>query len=144
MYTKYNHCNPVRTNQTAIPESSRIMKTHCSTVWVTTFTGVPSDDQILHQSTVSRVQKIQVPLNLGTTPAFVPVENRPASQTTANLANTVQRIESNPYNPDTRFSVYFPAPPVPYECPERLPNPVYQTSTADCLPLRRFQGSSGV
>jgi hypothetical protein len=31
---------------------------------------------------------------------------------------------------------------LPYICPERIPNNAPKPSTADCVPIRRFQGSA--
>jgi hypothetical protein len=72
----------------------------------------------------------------------VDVQNVPASVTSAQRATTILKQESDPYDPKTRFAAYFPPAPLPYICPERIPNNLPKGSTADCVPLRRFQGSA--
>jgi hypothetical protein len=73
---------------------------------------------------------------------IVDVGTTSASQTIAQKKNAVIFRESDPYNPATRFNKYFPAPPIPYQCPERIPNNDPKPSTAPCLPIQRFQGST--
>jgi hypothetical protein len=72
----------------------------------------------------------------------VTVQNIPASVTTSQRVTEILTRESDPYNPNTRFAAYFPPAPLPYICPERIPNNAPKGSTADCIPLRRFQGSA--
>jgi hypothetical protein len=50
-------------------------------------------------------------------------------------------LANNPYDPATRFSQYFPPAPLPYVCPERIPNNDPKPSTRECIPITRFIGS---
>jgi len=156
MYTKYNRCPPPRkliiercpphyiskldnTQPGAIPESVRTTAWHCSTaiVNVTNFLEYNSSC-----TTVIGTQKVIVPVAPGNPPPVVNVVNTPASVTSAQRVTEILTKESDPYNPETRFAAYFPPAPMPYICPERIPNNAPKPSTADCLPIRRFQGSA--
>jgi hypothetical protein len=93
-------------------------------------------------ATMLGTQKVIVPVAAGTHPPIVNVGNTAASVTSAQRMTETLTQESDPYNPDTRFAAYFPPAPLPYICPERIPNNDPKPSTADCLPIRRFQGSA--
>ena len=157
MYTKYNICqhpqkrifethissryiSPIDNTQPgAPPESVRTAAWHCSTavVCVTNFVEYNSSC-----TTVVGTKKVIVPVAPGNPAPVVNVQNVPASVTCAQRVTQVLTKESDPYNPETRFAAYFPPAPMPYICPERIPNNDPKPSTADCLPIRRFQGSA--
>jgi hypothetical protein len=84
-------------------------------------------------------QKIYAPFSSS---APVVVGTVPASATVRKTVEQIKRNEVDPYNPVTRFSKYFPAPPLPYVCPERLPSKEPIPSTPECIPIQRFQGSA--
>ena len=92
--------------------------------------------------TVAATEQLRVPVYPGNTPPVVPVQTMPASITTQQRAISVAAVESDPYNPATRFSQYFPAPPIPYICPERLPNNGPKPSTRPCVGFTRFASSA--
>lgn len=159
MYTKYNCCPQPRplaraaasccippnvskldnTQPGAIPESVRVGKWNCSTatVSVTNFVEYTSSC-----TTVVGTKKVSVPVPAGSPPPVVTVANIPASVTSAQRVTEILTKQSDPYNPETRFAAYFPPAPLPYICPERIPNNDPKPSSADCLPIRRFQGSA--
>lgn len=156
MYTKYNCCPPSRprplivtnccnpkyvskidnTQPGAIPESVRIANSswNCSTatVCVQNLVGIQS-------TCVTPIGKTKISVPVTSAPPVITVRNVPASVT---IEQRVRELETNPYNPETRFAAYFPPAPLPYICPERIPNNDSKPSTADCLPIRRFQGSA--
>lgn len=152
MYSKYKHC-AVRTGRAlaantelcdtlctpgiadpgAIPESARMTAEQCATMVVTTLAHTPC-------SAANRVTQ-DVPVVPGSSIPVMPVMSIPASVTIQQKAADAVFNESNPYDPATRFSQYFPAPPLPYVCPERIPTNEPKPSTAPCLPIQRFQGS---
>lgn len=156
MYTKYNCCagalpprtaapitNTYRIDNTqpgAIPESIRVSKWNCSTAVV----SVPNVAAYQSSSTVleNGTAKVNVPVPSGSPAPLVTVQNKPASRTVAQRVSELALNQSDPYNPETRFAAYFPPAPMPYICPERIPNNDTKPSTADCLPIRRFQGSA--
>ena len=133
MYKKY--CCTTRSppgGGGAIPESARMGSRACNTVWLTTTTPSACGTTTTSTQLVPVTASSQIP--------FVDVGNTPASVTTALRANGLSLTASDPYNPATRFSQYFPpAPPAPV-CPERLPNPV-RPRTTPCLPNRRAMTS---
>ena len=135
-----------------IPESARVMKEVCKEV-ILTITPVvdcsyQSNDQSTSENPVPNISttlsynKILVPTMIGYPIPLQVVEAKAASKTTQQRALSVTQQESDSYNPDTRFSQYFPAPPIPYQCPERIPNNYPLPSTAPCLPIQRFQPST--
>lgn len=142
------HCSySNKGNQSYNPESLRIKNIQCglATATVTTAVtcvqlsqtngqGLPS----IHTST----NRVNIPVIPGSVVPSVNVGTIPASATVANKSKIILSQESNPYNPDTRFRQYFPTPPIPYQCPERIPNNYPKPSTIPCLPIQRFQGSS--
>ncbi len=144
----------------AIPESQRISNSTCDTSWVTvpsplTYSTVPpelSRRQALYMSTITTIdlsgsqpsvvdngsyQRIQ-----GSFDAAVAVGTVPASATLRRTAQQIQIVESDPYNPVTRFTKYFPPAPLPYVCPERLPSNEPLPPATECIPPQRFQGSA--
>ena len=140
MYPKYNRCPPKAKlidtpacclGQTsspgpgAIPESVRVASEQCNKAWLTT----PDS-------------KLNVTVIPGTPPPYAVVQSVPASVTTRNNALTTVALSVDPYNPATRFSQYFPPPPIPAPCPVRpqviQPPPL----NINCVPVTRFKGSS--
>ena len=142
------HCSySNKGNPSYNPESLRIANKQCglATATVTTTTtcvqltkpvgqGLPGN----HTST----NRVNIPVIPGSAVPSVNVGTTPASATVTNKSRTILSQESNSYNPDTRFRQYFPTPPIPYQCPERIPNNYPKPSTTPCLPIQRFQGSS--
>lgn len=140
MYQKYNRCPsnakrivtkeccpvPPSPGPGAIPESARMASDQCSSLWLTTEAG----------------QKIQVPFIPGTPPAYATVQSVPASVTTRQNATTTVALSADPYNPATRFSQYFPPPPIPLPCPVRPQVIQPPPMPAQCVPITRFKGSS--
>lgn len=159
MYTKYT-CPPIRkqlaevsrpccikpkpsqienTRPGALPESVRISSWPCSTAIVYSPNTVAANTSSV---TCIGPTKIEIPVPAGSPAPIVTVQTVPASVTLRQRVATILDNESNPYNPATRFAAYFPPAPIPYECPERIPNNLPKPSTADCVPIRRFQGSA--
>jgi hypothetical protein len=158
MYAKYNCCLPPRrlnvvsncctpsyvskldnTQPGAKPESVRMGNWNCSTaiVSVNNFEEYTSSC-----TTFIGTKQVIVPVPTGTAVPIVNISNTPASVTSAQRAKEILARESDSYNPQTRFAAYFPPAPLPYICPERIPNNYSKPSTADCIPIRRFQGSA--
>lgn len=164
MYSKYNYCPPqtggnsipycppqrITSEKSAIPESARMIAQQCSTVYVTTLAG-PNycTNELLSTNTSSgssgstapRVQKITVPVAKGAPLPIVEVGTIPQSVLIQQKAAEVMLTNSNPYNPATRFAEYFPPAPIPYVCPERIPNNFPQPSTRPCIDVTNFRGS---
>jgi hypothetical protein len=161
MYTKYNTCPPQprplqrvsgapcihprpvtfdNTKPGAIPESVRAAAWQCSTATVCVANAVEYGPAC--PTTLSGATKVSVPVPAGSSAPVVTVQNVPASATVAQRARESLERESNPYNPQTRFAAYFPPAPLPYICPERIPNNDSKGSTRECVPLSRFQGSA--
>jgi len=123
----------------ALPESVRISSWPFSTAIVYSPNTI-----ITNTSSIVTIgpRKLEIPVPSGSPAPIVTVQNIPTSVTLRQRVATILDNESNPYNPNTRFAAYFPPAPIPYECPERIPNNLPKPSTADCLPIRRFQGSA--
>lgn len=143
MYCSYS----IGGNQIYNPESARIASSRCAMATATV--TVPAsgscavtNPQSNSQPSFTPSNRVQIPVLPGSAPPAVNVGTTPASLTMLQAARTVLSQESNPYNPDTRFRQYFPTPPIPYQCPERIPNNFPKSSTKPCLPIQRFQGSS--
>jgi hypothetical protein len=117
------YVKPIVGRGNSLPESARVAAETCSNV------------------VVDHVQITVVP-NTPIPP--VPVRTVPASNTTAAAAQAVILQETNPYVPATRFSQYFPAPPLLYVVPRtmRVPNNDPKPSTRECIPNRRFQSTA--
>jgi hypothetical protein len=122
----------------AIPESVRIANNwNCSTATVSV------QNLVEFQSTcVTSIGKTKISVPVTSSPPVIVVKNVPASVTMEHRVRELETNISNPYDPETRFAAYFPPAPLPYICPERIPNNESKPSTADCLPIRRFQGSA--
>jgi hypothetical protein len=150
---KYNHCCPqqkrtptpclsppiVSRGPGAIPESLRINKSVCGGAWVSVPVGTtecPAAQPYVSTIDAGNIQKSFIPVNPGSPMPQVNVGTVPASTTSR------QRGEAaSGNNPANRFAVYFPAPPIPYQCPERLPSLEPMPSTRPCLPPVLFHGS---
>lgn len=121
----------------------RMLASVCPTA-IITVPSAPNDCTVVNTSSVTKAatEKIVVPVYPGNTPPVVPVQTMPASITTQQRALSVTAVESDPYNPATRFAQYFPAPPIPYICPERIPNNYPLPSTRPCVGFTRFASSA--
>ncbi len=152
---------PVMPGSGAIPESQRIANKSCDASWITvptpiTYTTVPSElstSQAVYMSTLGLQTSESVAITIVDTGAYQRIQGIgatapvtagtvPASATLRRLTQQAQINESDPYNPITRFTKYFPPAPLPYVCPERLPSNEPLPSTAECIPIQRFQGSA--
>jgi hypothetical protein len=71
---------------------------------------------------------------------YVTVGTIPARITTQQAATAAIASANDPYNPATRFTQYFPPAPLPYICPERIPNNL-PIPTSVCIPVTRYEGS---
>ena len=145
MTTKYNYkcCKPQFTSAVygqccfprsaagpgAIPESDRMQKQQCPTMMVTTLTASCSGS--------IEKERIIVP-----TTAPQPILNVSSSAYTRIKTQEVLNAASDPYNPATRFAQYFPPAPVPYECPERIPNNIPIGPETPCIPAIPYKGSA--
>ena len=139
---------PIQNSETSgIPESMRLQQKVCSQATVTINTNMPypqPDTFVPFQPDPppsDAPNKILVPTSIGVPIPLVTVGTKSASRSQQERAYNIIFRQTNPYNPDTRFNQYFPPPPIPYVCPERLPSNDPLPSTAPCLPLQRFQGS---
>jgi hypothetical protein len=63
-----------------------------------------------------------------------------ASFTVTNRAAQVVAAANNPYNPNTRFSQYFPPAPIPYCPPVKYVIADTLPSVNTCRPIQRFTG----
>jgi hypothetical protein len=141
MYSKYNRCchnPPISTNKlckpvisfaTTMTESERMVKNRCSEYYV----KPPS----AAKCATDNQPQIVIPATNSTVP-YVEVKNVPASATISLNALTT---EIDAYDPVNRFRKYFPPPPIPYQCPERIPNNYPKPSTQPCFSVARYQGS---
>jgi hypothetical protein len=153
---KYNHCCPqqklvptpclsppiVSRGPGAIPESMRTNKSVCGGAWVSVpvgTTGCPVAQPYVSTVSTGNIQKSLIPVTPGSPMPQVNVGTVPASTTSRQRGEATNT--SDPYDPATRFAVYFPTPPIPYQCPERLPSLDPKPSTRPCLPPRLFHGS---
>jgi hypothetical protein len=148
MYKRYNHncsipvnnmrsiplCEPMPSpGPGAVPESTRIAVEPCTTAWVAATPKSVCDPQ---------PTKTQVAVIPGMPYPIVDVVTVAASKTIQQQKQALENLTSDPYNPATRFSQYFPAPPIPYCPPTRVPNNDPKPSTQPCRTVVRFQGSS--
>lgn len=141
MYSKYNRCGPRVAPQPSLSESERIAIQHCDTMYVTTLAG-PDVTTSGVCNTDSQKIRVEVPFITSASIPYVPTSTTPASLTTQQRVENIKILESNPYDPATRFRKYFPPAPLPYICPERIPNNDTKPSTNPCLPIQRFRGSA--
>jgi hypothetical protein len=118
-YNSQGYCPPVVGQGSAITESARVSSNVCPRCVIN---GVVTN----------------------TPPVLVPVQTTPASQTTQALARATLLQQSDPYNPATRFSQYYP----PASIPEVITsttiiskmNPV--TSVNQCRPFVRYESTA--
>jgi hypothetical protein len=148
MYNRTMRCAPTQTRRPVIPfcepvvglgsgavaESVRIAE-KCETAWVTVPAGGSGCDA------ARGMVKLSVPVVNNELPVIT-VGTLPASATIQQRVNAIAMLESDPYNPATRFRQYFPPAPLPYVCPERIPNNDPKPSTRECLPIQRFKTSA--
>ena len=136
------YCPPTQSPGSAIPESARI-KQQCPNAIVTTQIG-PSCEHASTNPTsgdpVSQTVRVIVPVPVGGPIPYVNVGTVPARITTQQAANATIVTSYDPYNPETRFRQYFPPAPLPYICPERIPNNL-PIPTSVCIPVTRYEGS---
>lgn len=160
MFPKFNHCGIERTHPVritgccsptptvgpgAVPESIRMLSQSCGEAIVTTQFYTPAGyDALRTMSTMSTTMymcsdtervKILVPVPEGSRPPVVQVGTVPASVTTQQRATDVGL---NRYDPVKRFAQYFPPAPLPYICPERIPNNLPLPKETVCLPNTPF------
>lgn len=120
----------------AIPESMRMLEQQCRTAIVTVQEG-PSCS-----STGSTSQTVRVEMRVPSAAPmpYVEVGTIPASVTTQQNTTAVIQTAYDQYDPTTRFRQYFPPAPLPYVCPERIPNNL-PIPTNVCIPVTRYEGS---
>lgn len=170
MYRRYNHCSPASSytptwppytspqcpplptyNPRSIPyipgpstmaglytiqpESVRMVQDQCSTMFLTV------QNTISPCQPVGLTRVIQVPVIPGAPLPVATVGTVPASLTTQQQTQALLLVQSDPYNPTTRFAQYFPTPPLPYCPPARLPTNEPPAPLFPCVPTQRFQGS---
>jgi len=141
--TSVPFCPPVQCQGSAIPESARVIADQCPQAWVTTIAGPTCEaDATLTGTGVVTTRRILVPVAPAAPIPIVPVGTIPARLTTQQRATEAIFNANDPYNPSTRFAQYFPPAPLPYICPERIPNNDPKPSTNICLPPQRYQGSA--
>jgi hypothetical protein len=136
-------CPPPPSPGSAIPESARMAKQLCRTAIVTTQRGPACESASSNPTAgepVSQTVRVVVPVPPGGPMPFVEVGTVPARITTQQAATAVVGTAYDPYNPATRFRQYFPPAPLPYVCPERIPNNL-PIPTSICIPVTRYEGS---
>ena len=119
----------------SIPESMRMLAQQCPTAVVTTQEG-PSCATGPASKTVREVVRVDPAAPM----PYVEVGTVPARITTQQNATAVIQAGYDQYNPATRFRQYFPPAPLPYVCPERIPNNL-PIPTSVCVPVTRYEGS---
>lgn len=143
-------------------ESERMASQVCATAWVTSPAAPASYDtigagivlnnmsgvQIECQTSIpwtgstQPTQRIQVPVIPSQGPPVVVLGSQPASVALQQKTAVRRLMESDPFNPTTRFAQYFPPAPVPAPCVVRLPNTNPPVPLIPCIPPTRFQGST--
>jgi hypothetical protein len=157
MYAKYRPCpQPQQLAKTsvpfcppaqapgpgAIPESTRMIRDQCPSAWVTTYQGPAAGETCgAPESLTTRTVRVQIPVALSAPMPYVEVGTTPASVTLQQTQTNTIAAASNPYDPATRFAQYFPPAPIPYICPERIPNNLPLPPDV-CVPITRFKGST--
>lgn len=134
---KYNPCAP------GIANNKRLFGPYVKPVVGQGSANTESSRMIAEQCTNIVVNHVPLTIAPSTAPPFVPVQTTPASVTTAALSQAVILKETNPYVPATRFSRYFPAPPLEYMPPSmfRVPNN-YPLPSTRCPPTFRLYQST--
>jgi hypothetical protein len=138
------YCPPVNSPGQAIPESARIAEQQCSPAVVTTQIGPSCVDSTTTPNSgapVSQTVRVLVPVPRAGPMPYVNVGTVPARITTQQAATAAVESSYDPYNPATRFRQYFPPAPLPYICPERIPNNL-PIPTSVCIPVTRYEGSA--
>lgn len=133
------YCPPPQSPGSAKPESARLAEQQCRLAIVTTQIGPPATTTD-SCSFVSETTRVIVPVPASAPMPYVPVGTVPARITTQQAASAAVFAASDPYNPATRFRQYFPPAPLPYICPERIPNNL-PIPTSVCIPVTRYEGS---
>jgi len=143
-------------------ESERMASEMCPTAWMTiscppascdtigagtvlnATAGIPIEYRTAIPWTGCAVptQRIQIPVIPSQGPPVAVVGGQPASVALQQKTTARQLMESDPYNPTTRFAQYFPPAPVPAPCIVRLPNTNPPIPLIPCIPPTRFQGST--
>lgn len=128
---KYNHrrpfipCCPSNPGSGhSIPESVRIQSLSCE---------VRANTSESANTNIPLVVVNNTPVDVGTTRA---------SFTSQQRVTTVLNGALNPYDPNTRFNQYFPAPPIPLACPVRIPSNEPLPSIRPCVGVALFKGSA--
>ena len=156
MYRSYKQCGfgpvqnsrsvgytpPMKTNVPAVPESVRMTNEACPSLFVTTNVIVPCASNSTISVVTTDKQTTLVPTVPGAPVSYVTVGTVPASQGVLAKAQAAVAQTTDPYNPATRFSQYFPPAPIPYCPPVRGPNLDPRPSVNVCQPIRRFTGVS--
>jgi len=154
MYRSYKQCGfgpvynlrsvgytpPVVTNVAAVPESVRVTAETCPSLFVTTNVIAPCAANSTISVVTTNKQTTLIPTVPGAPISYVTVGTVPASRVVQAKAQAAVAQSFDPYNPDTRFSQYFPPAPAPYCPPVRPPNNDPLPSVNVCLPIRRFTG----
>jgi hypothetical protein len=131
---------PTIAQTNSVPESVRLQARAPPNISVTV-----SDSSPLYGIPISAVEnppnKLYLPVIPGYPMPMTEVGTMSASQTTQRRALVTQILAQDKYDPDTRFTQYFPPKPVPYRCPDRVPTKDPRPSVRICQPIRTFQGS---
>jgi hypothetical protein len=138
------YCPTPASPGSAIPESARMAKQQCPQAWVTTQRGPTCETDpttgVTSSSPVSQTVRVLVPVAPSGPMPYVQVGTIPARISTQQAATATIATAYDPYNPATRFRQYFPPAPIPYVCPERIPNNL-PIPTSVCVPVTRYEGS---
>jgi len=89
---------------------------------------------------VNNVQQSTTPVTPGAPIPYISTSAPAASFTVTNRAAQVVAAANNPYNPNTRFSQYFPPAPIPYCPPVKYVIADTLPSVNTCRPIQRFTG----
>ena len=139
--TSVGYCCPVVIPDSiaAQSESSRIAS-HIGSVFLTSAAGAPlCDGSGSEGGSGGPVQSVTT-LTPGSPIPYTSVGTVAASLTVRQRAAQVVSASTNPYNPATRFSQYFPPAPIPYCPPVRYVRADTLPSVNVCQPIRRFTG----
>lgn len=119
----------------AIPESMRMLRDQCPIATVTT-QEAPS----CATGPATQTVRVEMRVPVASPMPYVEVGTVPARITTQQNATATVQAAYDQYNPETRFRQYFPPAPLPYICPERIPNNLPIPTTV-CIPVTRYEGS---
>ena len=131
---------PVVTNVAAVPESVRVTAETCPSLFVTTNVIAPCSANSTISVVTTNKQTTLIPTVPGAPIPYVTVGTIPASRVVQGKAQAVVAQSVDPFNPNTRFSQYFPPAPILYCPPVRGPNTDPRPSVNVCQPIRRFTG----